>query len=119
MKFNSLAFTALALYVALMRVLTLVAFFALQLSVFTCGFDIHVHAMDSDVGHIAQHAHDKTSEHEQAPDHGCHIHTSHTFVEVATAQMTTGTMVAFEQPHILKDAQLKNLSDNIEYPPKA
>jgi hypothetical protein len=106
-----------------MRVLTLVAFFALQLSVFTCGFDIHVHATDSDIGHIAQHAHDKSSqqagEHKQASDHGCHVHTSHTFVEATSLQTSNGALVTFEQPHILKVAKLKNLSYAIEYPPKA
>jgi hypothetical protein len=60
-----------------MRTLALMAFFALQLSVFTCGFDIHVHAMDADMGHVAGHLHDEDSNHDEGShDHGCHVHAS-------------------------------------------
>jgi hypothetical protein len=60
--------------VATMRALALIAFFALQLSVFTCGFDIHVHAMDSDVSHITEHSHDKNGKHNpDSANYGCHV----------------------------------------------
>ena len=119
MELYSLAIVPIPLYAALMRALTVIAIFALQLSIFTCGFDTHVHAVDSDVGHIAQHMHDNTGEHKQASNHGCHVHTSHTFVEITSTQVPNVGLLAFAQPHILKSSLLKNLSSSIEYPPKA
>lgn len=115
----SLAMIPIPLYATLMRALSVVAIFALQLSIFTCGFDIHIHAVNHDTGHIAQHIHDDTGEHQQAPDYGCHIHTTHTFMETKPLQVSSVELLAFAQPHILKSITLKNLSSNIEYPPKA
>ncbi len=102
-----------------MRNLVLLACFALQLSVFTCGFDIHVHAMNNDTGHIAQHSHDTNNKHQQIADHGCHVHTSHTFVEVAAASVATSPVIAFSPTHTLATPKLKTLNFSIEYPPKA
>ena len=119
MKTYSLANIQQASYVALMRITVLVAFFALQLSVFTCGFDTHVHTTNADLGHIAQHAHEKNTEHQQAADHACHVHTSHTFVEVLTASITTVPLIAPAPNHALAANNLKKLPFSIEYPPKA
>ncbi len=101
------------------HLLVLIACFALQLSVFTCGFAIHVHAMNNDIGHIAQHNHDKNSTHEQTADHGCHVHTSHTFVEVAALNISVSPVIAFAPTHTLATPKLKSLPFSIEYPPKA
>ncbi len=99
--------------------LVFTACFALQLSVFTCGFDIHVHAADSDVGHIAQHNHAQNDTHQQAADHGCHVHTSHTFVEVAVTNLEAMSIIAFAPTHVWAAPKLKSLLFSIEYPPKA
>ena len=96
------------------------AFFALQLSVFTCGFDIHVHAMDADVGHVAGHLHGEKNDHEQgSTDHGCHVHASHTFAASEVEQHETAPLVSSVHQFILADMNLKNLPSLIEHPPKA
>ena len=101
-----------------MRYTVLIAFFALQLSVFTCGFDTHVHTTNSDLGHISQHAHEKNAEHQQAADHACHVHTSHTFVEVLSASINDAPKIALAPSHTLAAPHLKNIPYTIEYPPK-
>ena len=102
-----------------MRALALIAFFALQLSVFTCGFDIHVHAMESDLGHVAEHLHDKNDNHEQdSTDHGCHVHSSHAFAEFEVEQHEKTSLLAIMHQYPLIDVSLKNLSFLIEHPPK-
>jgi hypothetical protein len=102
-----------------MRALALIAFFALQLSVFTCGFDIHVHAMESDLGHVAEHLHDKNDTHEQdSTDQGCHVHASHTFAEFGVAQHETTPLLATMHQYALIDVSIKNLPFLIEHPPK-
>lgn len=102
-----------------MRTLALIAFFALQLSVFTCGFDIHVHAMDADIGHVAGHLHDKNSDHDEDPhDHGCHVHASHTFTTFDVQQVGDVSVASSVQQHLLPEPYLKNLSFLIEHPPK-
>ena len=103
----------------MMRTLALIAFFSLQLSVFTCGFDIHVHAMDADMGHIAGHLHDKDSGHEQdSTDHGCHVHASHTFTAFDVEWVGDVPVTSSTQHHLLSEPYLKNLSFLIEHPPK-
>jgi len=119
MKAYSRAIPKYTAYLAVMRYTVLIAFFALQLSVFTCGFDTHVHTTNSDLGHIAQHAHEKNTEHQQAADHACHVHTSHTFVEVLTASITTIPVIAPAPNHALAANNLKKLPFLIEHPPKA
>jgi hypothetical protein len=107
------------LYLVAMRSLALIAFLALQLSVFTCGFNIHVHAAGVDTAHIAEHIHDDSADHEQnSHDHGCHVHASHTFTTFDLDQI--GDMPALSSVHcfLLPEPYLKNLSFLIEYPPK-
>jgi hypothetical protein len=102
-----------------MRTLALIAFFALQLSVFTCGFDIHVHAMDADMGHVSEHLHDENSNHEQeSHDHGCHVHASHSFTTFDLVAIGEIPMVSSVQHHLLPEPYLKNLPFLIEHPPK-
>jgi hypothetical protein len=102
-----------------MRALALIAFFALQLSVFICGFDIHVHAMDADIGHVAEHLHDKNENHEQdSTDHGCHVHASHSFTALEVEQYEKSPLVSNVHQYALTGVSLKNLSFLIEHPPK-
>jgi len=108
-------------YLVVMRALALMAFFALQLSVFTCGFDIHVHAAGVDESHIAEHLHDDGADHkEDAHDHGCHVHASHSFTMTDEEQIESATPVASTPQHfVLAGLHMKNLSFLIEHPPKA
>jgi len=102
-----------------MRALALIAFFALQLSVFTCGFAIHVHAMDADMGHVSGHLHDDNNKHEQdSEDHGCHVHASHSFTTLDAEYIEHVPMLFTEQHHVLSGPILKNLSFLIDHPPK-
>ncbi|MDQ6954658.1 MAG: hypothetical protein Q9M20_04370 [Mariprofundaceae bacterium] len=104
-----------------MRALALMAFFALQLSVFTCGFDIHVHAAGIDSGHIAEHVHASGANHEQGShNHGCHVHASHTFSASESEQHEKTVLVAtFVHQYALADLSLKELPLLIEHPPKS
>jgi len=104
-----------------MRALALMAFFALQLSVFTCGFSIHVHAAGIDGGHIAEHIHADGADHEQdSHDHGCHVHASHSFTKSDEKQIGSSIPVASTPQHfVLAGRYLKNLPSLIEHPPKA
>ncbi len=102
-----------------MRVLALMAFLALQLSVFTCGFDIHVHAMDSGVSHIAEHSHDKNGKHNpDSASHSCHLHASHSFAVPNVEQHEHAPRVSTSYHYMLADLNLKKLSFLIEHPPK-
>jgi len=102
-----------------MRTLALIAFFALQLSVFTCGFDIHVHAMDFDEGHVAEHFHDDNDKHEQnSAEHGCHVHASHTFTAFDAEYVENVPVLFTRQHYALSEPILKNLPFLVEHPPK-
>lgn len=102
-----------------MRILALMAFFALQLTVYTCGFDIHVHAMDAEAGHIAEHLHDKNDEHKEGSEsHACHMHASHTFAIYDVEQLENNFVAATTQLFVLADLNLKDLPFLIEHPPK-
>jgi len=102
-----------------MRSLAIMAFLALQLSVFTCGFDIHVHAAGIDEGHIAEHLHDNDADHEQdSHDHGCHVHASHAFTMSAAEHVGITPITNAPLHFSLSGFHLKNLSFLIEQPPK-
>ncbi|MBL4775202.1 MAG: hypothetical protein JKY87_04020 [Mariprofundus sp.] len=107
-----------------MRILALMAFFALQMAVFTCGFDIHVHAMDSDAGHLPEHVqgandqHGNDSHEQGSTDHGCHVHASHTFTASDASQHKNAPLLSTAQHYSLADLNLKNLPWRIEHPPK-
>jgi len=103
-----------------MRALTLIAFFALQLSVFTCGFDIHVHAMNADTGHVVEQQYAEVdTQNKNDADHGCHVHASHTCVELDTGDSENFSFNSVAQTHTLAEQNLKRLPFSIEYPPKA
>ena len=103
-----------------MRVFVLTAFFALQLSVFTCGFDIHVHTvLGDDVGQMAQSQHvDVENNKVNDADHACHVHTSHTLLGFSVATANEVPMLAFSAEYAWAEPNLKTLFSSIEYPPK-
>lgn len=102
-----------------MRSLALMAFLALQLSVFTCGFDIHVHAAGIDEGHVAEHLHDDGADHEEeSHDHGCHVHASHSFTMTKVEKVDSVLDVSIIQQFKLAGFHMKDLSFLIEHPPK-
>lgn len=107
-----------------MRWLAFISFVALQLSVFTCGFAIHVHAAGMDEGHIAEHihhdgVHDDVSAHEQpSHDHGCHPHASHSFTLNNTKPVASMRPASMLHHFILAELYLKKLYTFIDNPPK-
>ena len=102
-----------------MRMLALMAFVALQLSVFTCGFNIHVHAMDADLGHVAEHSHDENDKHQpDTTDHACHVHASHAFATSDVKQHKNTALFSTAHHYVLADPGLKNIPLRIEHPPK-
>ena len=100
-----------------MRVFVLTAFFALQLSVFTCGFDIHVHTTDGEPMQIVQQQADMLS-YDTDHDHACHVHTSHTFIEFDVSYANEMPVLSFMQHHDLAEPRFKKLPFSIDYPPK-
>ena len=106
------------------------AFIALQLAVYTCGFDIHVHAMGAQTAPVAESAcgfdvqttqldeplQDKNDNHEKS--HACHVHATHTFTVFDVDQLEINSVIATAQLFILGDPNLKDLQFLIEYPPK-
>ncbi|WP_038250040.1 hypothetical protein [Ghiorsea bivora] len=103
-----------------MRVFVLTAFFALQLSVFTCGFDIHVHTMvGDDIAQVAQSQGGDATQHQNNDvDHACHIHTSHTLLDFASVTTHEVPLFAFVVEHLWAEPNLKKLQFSIDYPPK-
>ena len=103
-----------------MRLLAFMAFMALQLSVFTCGFDIHVHAAGIDNGHIAEHLHDNGADHKQddSHDHGCHVHASHAFTMLEMEHLDAPPIASTVQSFVSPGFDLKSLPFLIEHPPK-
>ncbi|MDQ7003262.1 MAG: hypothetical protein Q9N02_11370 [Ghiorsea sp.] len=103
-----------------MRAFVLTAFFALQLSVFTCGFNIHVHDMLSDdVSQVAQLQGVDTEQHQNNDvDHACHVHTSHTLLDFASATTDEAPWFTFVVEHFWAEPSLKQLPFSIDYPPK-
>jgi len=102
-----------------MRTLVLLACFALQLSVFTCGFDIHVHAMEFGLDHVVEHSHDGKGKHKQdSEEHGCHLHASHTFTTCAVKHHLNIADLFVADHDLLVKLNLKKISFQIEHPPK-
>jgi len=99
-----------------MRALVLTAFFALQLSVFACGYDIHVHLPGTEpVQAVQQH----NADYGMDADHACHVHTSHTCIELDTKIAYKMPSFAVAAHFTLSAPTLKKIPFSIEYPPKA
>jgi len=65
-----------------MRIFALLAFVALQLSIFTCGTNIHAHSLvDSGGSHLAQQDSTPDSPKHTPVDQSCQIHASHVFLD--------------------------------------
>jgi len=65
-----------------MRTLALIAFMGLQLSMFTCGIDIHVDHPDSAAGQITQLHNGTNGQETGLMDEACQIHaSSHVFAD--------------------------------------
>ncbi len=92
------------------------AFVALQLSIFTCGYDIHVHHMDTDTGMIAHH-HDPMDGDQGQVDQVCQIHASHVFAEQQTFALKSTDSFPAE---IQQAVALNTVSfiHRIEHPPR-
>jgi len=101
-----------------MHTMALVAFLALQLSMFTCGSDIHVHTVDSNLGHIVGHVHNKAGNHEDnSVNHSCHLHASHSFTAYKFVTFSETPSISSEQNYTLAKLNLKSVLNLIEHPP--
>jgi len=100
-----------------MRVLALIAFMGLQLSMFTCGIDIHVDHLDSTTNQIA-HLHDGNG----SPGHGlmdqtCQIHATHVFTDQKPF-MLGDSETPPEQIYHLATLNIVSIPHLIEHPPR-
>jgi len=100
-----------------MRILALIAFMGLQLSMFTCGIDIHVDHLDGTTSQIA-HLHDGKG----IPGHGlmdqaCQIHASHVFTDQKPF-ILDNLEIPPERIDHLATLNLVNVPHFIEHPPK-
>jgi len=100
-----------------MRALALIAFIGLQLSMFTCGIDIHVDHLDDTTSQIA-HLHDGKG----IPGHGlmdqaCQIHASHVFMDQKPF-ILAGSETPPERIYRLRTLNLVNVPHLIEHPPR-
>ncbi len=104
-------------YCAGMRGIALVAFVALQLSMFACGLNIHVHHIDAGDTYIAQQDGKAGSSGTTLLDTACQIHASHVFLDDSPHQQ--GAPSAFAgQGFALAALAIVNIPHRIEHPPK-
>jgi len=100
-----------------MRALALIAFMGLQLSMFTCGIDIHVDHLDGTTSQIT-HSHDGKG----SPGHGlmdqvCQIHASHVFTDQEPFILGDSETPS-EQIYHLAALNLVSVPHRIEHPPR-
>ena len=105
-------------YLPGMRILALIAFVALQLSMFTCEDGIHVHGMDGETGHFTQHQ-DESGENgaDLLVDQACQLHASHIFLHQGVCDLEADEAIP-EQRFSLASLSLINSPRLIEHPPK-
>ena len=99
-----------------MRVLALIAFVGLQFSIFTCGYDIHVHHTGGESGSI-EHHHDPVDGDQGLSDHPCQVHASHVFID-HEALVLKAIPLAQEADYELAALSFTNVLHLIEHPPK-
>ena len=100
-----------------MRVLALIAFVSLQFSIFTCGYDIHVHHMGGESG-VMEHHHDPGDGDQGLSDHPCQIHASHVFIDHEALVLKAIPFAAQEANYELAGLNFTNVLHLIEHPPK-
>ena len=100
-----------------MRAIALVAFMALQLSMFTCGMNIHVHHIDAADTYIAQQDGKAGSSGIMLLDTTCQIHASHVFLDDSPCQQAT-PLVRVGQRFALAALAIVSIPHRIEHPPK-
>ncbi len=104
-----------------MRILAMMAFVALQCSILACGFDIHVHTSNADLGHIAEHLHEGGEPHQGADfdTHGCHLHASHTADLPDAGVSVTVADSPLARHFALEAFTFRRLRTSIDYPPES
>ncbi|HKJ82506.1 MAG TPA: hypothetical protein VJ961_00625 [Mariprofundaceae bacterium] len=107
-----------------MRVLALVAFIGLQLSMFTCGLDVHVDHLDVSTTQAGHVIHNGTQSGHSNSDHGsghmdrvCQIHASHVFADQKLFSLGVADTASDRPLHL---AQLAGVTvpTRIEHPPR-
>ncbi len=96
------------------------AFVALQLSVFTCGLDIHVHLpVQSSMAEAGLDAAPSTPVPSPEPlDHQCHVHAAHTFAVHGPALAAPVAVSGFAPKPEPTSLNFRQLSFFIDHPPK-
>jgi len=105
-------------YCAAMRAVALVAFMALQLSMFTCGMNIHLHYIDAGGTHIVSQDDKSDSTGTALADTTCQIHASHVFLDDSLRHPDTSRAYATGQTFVLAALSLPSIHHRIEHPPK-
>ncbi|MDQ6959212.1 MAG: hypothetical protein Q9M24_08905 [Mariprofundaceae bacterium] len=99
-----------------MRALALIAFMGLQLSMFTCGTDIHIDHLDDTTSQIV-HSHNGADQGTGLMDLVCQIHASHVFTEQKTFIMGDSESLP-ERLYHLATLNIVNVPHLIEHPPR-
>jgi hypothetical protein len=103
-----------------MKVVAVIAFFSLQLSMFACGYTIHIHGpVGNQSSYFAQyHGPSSSGEHTGGDvDLACHIHASHVFLEKHPDALNVVSAYPDEN-YDLPTLNLIRVSIRIERPPK-
>jgi len=107
-----------------MRVLALVAFIGLQLSMFTCGLDVHVDHLEASTGQVGHLVHNGQQSDHGNSNHGsghmdrvCQIHASHVFADQKLFSLSVANITSDRPLHL---AQLSGVMvpTRIEHPPR-
>lgn len=102
-----------------MRFLAFMACIAVQLSVFACEFNIHVHTVVDNTAYAADYSPDQNNTQDQSPvDHACHVHASHSFTLLDVNHIGYVPLVSNIQRHALMKFNFKKISPLIDHPPK-
>jgi len=100
-----------------MRTIALVAFMALQLSMFICGMNIHVHHIDAADTYITQQDGKAGNSGTMLLDTACQIHASHVFLDDSPCpQATPPTRVG--QGFAMAALVIISIPHRIEHPPR-
>ncbi|HKI62306.1 MAG TPA: hypothetical protein VKA31_08440 [Mariprofundaceae bacterium] len=101
-----------------MRTLAFILTLALQLSVFTCGIEVHADEApgnSSPTGCQVQHQHDNPNP--AAPDLGCELHAAHVFTAEDIYSVTVDAPISEKVTPTLAALSLKNILPYIDHPP--
>jgi len=101
-----------------MRALALIAFMGLQLSMLTCGIDIHVDHLDGSTSQVAKLLGDKSPPGHGVMDQTCQVHASHVFTDQKLLVLGVSERPP-ERIYPLETLNLVSIPHLIDHPPKS